>query len=733
MAIATFIEKYWGTEAAKVAVYHSPLFFLLQLFLVINFIAASLRRRLFKRGKWGFLAIHFSLIIILAGALTSHIFGKEGVVHLRETERLDYMLVQTNKGNSRHPLPFSIELTDFTMARYPGSASPSSFESLIRIHDGDQSFERKISMNNVLDYKGYRFFQSSYDRDERGTILSVNQDAAGRAITYSGYAVLILGFVLCFTGKNTRFRQLVRNLKQMKKAAAMLALLLSGAAANAQHSTNDLYNLFQKNAIPAEHAARFGALPMQSLDGRLEPVNTFASEALRKLHRADKVGNLNADQFLLSLLTMPEMWMQIPFISLKNKDIARHYGLTAGQCAYVELFDDDDNYKLQRDLDAVFAKPPAARSRFDKDLIKLDEQINIFYRLAANDMVNIFPEAGDPNHTWTASHELLYGYLAQVAAGLKTGDWTAADDVLRDIRRYQTEHTTLAIDHKKLDTERRYNRLNIFRQCKKIYLMAGGILLVLAFISLFKKNKAVRAGIYLLTAVVSAGLLCHLSGMALRGYIAGYAPWSNAYETMVYVAFITVAAGFLFVRQSAITLALATIFGGVILFVSGLNWIDPQISPLVPVLKSPWLMIHVAVIVAAYGFFGIGFLLGLTNHTLLFFNKKNRNDILTRRVNELTLINEMALWAGLALMTIGSFVGAIWANESWGRYWGWDPKETWALITVVVYAVTLHVRLLKKLDNPRVLNLLSILAFAAVLMTYFGVNYYLSGMHSYGS
>lgn len=210
LGVATFVEKYWGTETAKVFVYHSPIFFVLQFFLVVNFIAGSLQHRLFQRGKYGFLAIHFSLIVILAGALTTHVTGKEGMIHLREGESLSYMTSRTNRGESQHELPFRLELVKFTMERYPGSSSPSGFESLVRIHDGDQSFEREISMNNVLDYKGYRFFQASFDSDERGTILSVNRDVAGRNVTYTGYALLVIGFVLSFTSKNSRSSRLRR-------------------------------------------------------------------------------------------------------------------------------------------------------------------------------------------------------------------------------------------------------------------------------------------------------------------------------------------------------------------------------------------------------------------------------------------------------------------------------------------------------------------------------------------
>ncbi|MDR2087203.1 MAG: cytochrome c biogenesis protein CcsA [Dysgonamonadaceae bacterium] len=730
LAAATFIEKYWGTTVAKLIIYYSPVFFFLQILLIINFIASSIHHRLFQKKKWGFMTVHTALIVILAGALTTHIWSKEGTVHLREGESVGDMLIQTGKGEFRHALPFRLELKKFTVTRYPGSSSPSGFESVVIVHADNQSFEKTIAMNKVLDFKGYRFFQASYDKDEKGSILSVNRDVAGRNISYTGYTLLIAGFILCFFGKNSRFRQLSRALK-----GGMIALLclLSFPLQAQNHSFSEkIKTMFQENKINAEHAALFGTLPMQSMDGRLEPVNTFASEALRKLHHSDKIGGLNPEQFLLSLLTLPEWWMHVPFIHLPNKDIAQRYNLTEKQCAYNELFDKNGNYKLENALNEIFYKPPSQRSRFEKDLVKLDEQVNIFYQLINREMPAIFPAENAENHRWETSNELLDEYTANLLLGLQSGNWNTANQTLEAIRAYQKEKSTLAIDSQKIKAELLYNRLNIFAQAKKIYLIAGGLLLVLAFILLFRRSATgLKWLIRLLASIIFVNVLYHLSGIGLRWYIGGYAPWSNSYETMIYVSFITVVAGLFFIRRSILTFALASLFGGIILFVAGLNWMDPQISPLVPVLKSPWLMIHVAVIVAAYGFFGISFLLGITNLLLLFAGKGNKRTPLHLRIRELSIVNEMSLWLGLALMTTGTFLGAVWANESWGRYWGWDPKETWALVTVVVYAIVTHLRLVKKWDNPLLFNLMSVFAFACVLMTYFGVNYFLSGMHSY--
>lgn len=752
MGLATLIEKYMSTAASKIIVYYSPLFFLLQFFLIINFICSSLKHQLFQKKKWGFIIVHIAFIVILAGAMTTHIFSEEGTIHLRENETSSQMLIETNKSTTRKELPFKLELVKFTLTRYPGSSSPSSFESDLIIHSDGQTMERKISMNNIIDIKGYRLFQASYDKDEKGTILSVNKDVAGRNITYTGYALLIIGFVLCFIGKNTRFYRLSQRLKELNKlsknAISITLLCLISLTVNAQHNTSDMFEVIQKSNIDKEHAATFGALPVQSSDGRIEPINTFSSEILRKLHHSESIGNMDSDQFLLSLLTLSEMWMHIPFITQKNKDISTSFDLAEGDCAYIDLFDDKGNYKLQKALDISYSKSPSERNRFDKDLIKLDEKINIFHQLISHKMLNIFPKADDQNHKWYApgddldslsakdslfASSIFTEYLLNIQKGIKTDDWENAYESLRAINIYQQErNTTLEVSPQKIKTELLYNKLDIFRLCKKFYLILGGLLLVISFISLFKKQKWVIWITRILLCLISICFIFHLFGIGMRWYIGGYAPWSNSYETMIYVSSISVLAGLIFVRQNTIICALSTLFGGVILFVSGLNWMDPQIGTLVPVLKSPWLMLHVAVIVAAYGFFGLSFLLGTTNLSMLSLNKKRQSLSIKNHIEELSIVNEMSLWIGLALMTIGTFLGAIWANESWGRYWGWDPKETWALITIVVYAVVTHLRLVKKWDNPWLFNLLSIIAFASVLMTYFGVNYLLSGMHSYG-
>lgn len=753
LAVATFIEKYHGTAAAKAMIYYSPVFFLLQFLLVANFVAIVIKRQLLKRHKWGLMVTHAAFIVILLGALVSHLFGEEGILHLREGESSDRIMIRTSNQNSYHTLPFSVELVKFTLTRYPGSASPSAYESELLVHVDGQTRHARVYMNNVLDVKGYRFFQASYDPDEQGTVLSVNRDVAGRNITYTGYVILLIGFILSLLGKNSRFMWLGRQLKEIRGSAGVVALLLvtlfapEGAGAQGM-AAPDMKEAVQKYVVNEEHAAKFGALPIQSVSGRMLPINTFSSEVLRKLHKSDRFGSLSSDQFLLSVLSMPDMWIRVPFIALSNNELAKYYDLTEKECAYLEAFDSNGRYKFQEKLEMAYNKMPAERTRFDKDLIKLDEQINIFHQLINYQMLNLFPKENDPDHKWYSpgddlsvfsgkdsmfvSH-IMGWYLSEVQEALKSGDWSKADEVVGMISTYQqAKNKTLDISPDKMRAEIKYNQMDVFRQCKKGYLILGGLLLVFAFVGLFKKERWVRCTTWVFGLGILAVFAFHMYGMGMRWYIAGYAPWSNSYETMVYVSWATVFAGLLFARKSVLTFALATLFGGIILFVSGLSWMDPQINPLVPVLKSPWLMFHVAVIVGAYGFFGISCLIGLTNLVMMGISGGKNRTMLKDRVRELSIVNEMSLWIGLALMTIGTFLGAVWANESWGRYWGWDPKETWALITMVIYAIVTHLRLVPKCNNLWLFNFSSTLAFYSVLMTFFGVNYFLSGMHSYG-
>lgn len=762
LAVATFVENSYSTQVAKDVIYHAGWFIALQALMVVNLFAVLLWGGYFKTQRWGIFVTHGAFVVILVGALVTHITGEEGMLHIREGESNSTMMVQNGDVQKIVNLPFRVELKDFELKRYPGSASPASYESFIVVHANGESIEEHIYMNNTLDIMGYRLFQASYDPDERGTVLLVNQDALGRRITYAGYCLLVLGFIISLFIRNGRVVALFRSLARLNKNGGRLASMIFAIGlstisidANAQQSqipSEELFEIVETHAVPVEHATRFGELPMQDSRGRITPINTFASEIVRKLHKEQSVGELNPEQFLLSLWLMPDVWMTIPFIEYNDPYIQSKYNLTKGDYfSYVDLFDDEGEYKFQAELESIYAKSANERTASEKELLKIDEKVNIVDQLFKYRMVRLFPDEEDPNHTWYAPGDdlsnfeggdsmfvskVFHWYLSEVGAALsKPGaDWSEADRVLDMIPIYQkAKGQGAGIDQDKIEAELKYNRMNIFARCKFWYLILGGLLLVISFFEMMNPRKWSR---YVKLALwISVLLVFHfqMMGMGLRWQIGGYAPWSNSYETMVYIAWVSAVAGLLFAKRVTFVFAIATLFAGVVLFVSGLSWMDPQITPLVPVLRSPWLMFHVAVIVAAYGLFGICFLLGLTNLVIMIVRGESKSEKLDKAIGELTIINEISLWFGLMLLAVGIFLGAVWANESWGRYWGWDPKETWALITMLLYGVVAHLYFVKRFYTKYIFNLLSVFAFFAVLMTYFGVNYFLTGMHSYNT
>lgn len=734
MAAATIIEKQYGTPVAKGIVYYSPLFFLIQILLCAAFVCTSMRRSLFTADKWHYSLLHGAFIVILAGAGVTHLWGREGIIHLREGEKTRLFRL---KGSEAHAeLPFELELRKFNLIRYPGSLSPSSYESYLTIHTPEGAHEVKICMNHIQDMDGYRLFQASYDEDERGSILSVSDDSTGRSITYIGYLLLFIGLAGSIFAPKSRLMSARRRLNKLTGTILPAVILCFGSSLDC-HAGN----------MPQDHLREFGRLPMQSVSGRIIPINTFAEELLQKTGMQDQL-SIPAEQWLLEMMTFAPKWANIPIVAVENKSIRHKYGWEKERISYRDAFTGEGKYLLADEIAAIYHKSPEKRNQLDKDLIKLDERINIIHQLFNFQLLRIFPlPDGMSNNHWAAAGDDL-GMIAKEAAAQigqmvadyrqavrnasESGSWEEADRALQTISRYQKTHAAHLINDLKLKAEVSYNRYNLSNSCKKIYLISGGLLLLLTFYFWFRpENRAGKKGRNVLIACVACGFLAHSYTIILRWYISGYAPWSNSYETMVTMAWVAVAGGLLFARRDSMTCALATLFGGIALFVSELNWMDPQITPLAPVLKSPWLMFHVATLMAAYGFFGICCFIGGVN--LLLSGCSKRYEKIAMQIKRLTLINEILMIIGMALMGIGIFLGAVWANESWGRYWGWDPKETWALISFVLYALVLHAHWFYPTADHKRFNLLAQLSFLSVLMTYFGVNYLLSGMHSYGN
>jgi cytochrome c-type biogenesis protein CcsB len=651
-------------------------------------------------------------------------------------------------------IPFSIMLRDFQLERYPGSMSPSSFASEVTVLDPAKNIEKpyRIFMNNILNYGGFRFFQSSYDKDEKGTILSVNHDKWGTIVTYIGYIFLAAGLLYNFFSKNSRFRKLARTSSQLKKKSALaslgilMALSMASLSSMAQHET-----IPEPQKISKEHAAKFGQLLVQDQDGgRMKPVNTLSSEILRKICRKDRMMGLNSDQIFLGMLINPMYWETVPIIKVSDKGLKEVLGVEGKLATFNDFIDQEmGTYKLSEYVEAAYNKKPVERTSFDKDVIKVDERVNVFYMAISGDFLTAFPEPRHPDNKWHNTKEpysvfdstdadfvsnILPVYYRTVIDAMSSNNWAEADSTLGYLKTFQNRYGAEVIPQKmKTQLEITYNKINIFKKLFPFYGLIGLIFIVILFAQVLSKGVDLKWIIRGLVWLIIAGFILHTIGLGIRWYVAGHAPWSNGYETMIYIAWGTVLSGILFSRKSKITLATTAILASVTLMVANLSWLDPQVTNLVPVLKSYWLVIHVAIITASYSFLGVGALLGFLNLVLISLQNKNNYEKLKHTIAELTNINEMNLIIGVFLVTIGTFLGAVWANESWGRYWGWDPKETWALVTVLVYSFIIHMRLIPGMNGVYGFNFAALIGFSSVLMTYFGVNYYLSGMHSYAA
>ncbi len=684
------------------------------------------------------------------------VFGSAGRVGKPYTVKLGDMTITVSYGAKMITLPFSLKLIDFELERYPGSMSPASYASDVILLDKEHGVEQpfRIFMNNVLDHRNFRFFQSSYDQDELGTILSVNHDP-GTLPTYIGYLMLTIGIFGIFFTSNGRFRKLMNVAEKAAKAKEALASIALAVMVTMMPSLHaEEVNPIIKTVMGFDkaHAENFGHLVIQDAQGRMKPMNTLSMEILHKINRSGSILGLTTDQVVMGMMMRPDAWREIKMIKTSHKEVNKLVGIDekekiASFSQFFEYPEEISGYKLAQYVEEATRKAPGKRDKFDKALLKVDERVNVAYMVYTGSLMRMWPKDGDPNNTWydtigalktfpsyegAVIQQMALTYFTAVDEGLESGDWTKADASLKLIDAYQREYGSgVYVDETKIKAELWYNESNIFERLWPLYFVVGFILLILSFVKIvkpsFKLTFFSRTTFWLLVLF----LLIHTFGLGLRWYISGHAPWSNGYESMVYIAWASVLAGFIFSKNSPITLAATGILSGLILFVAHLNWMDPQVTNLVPVLQSYWLSIHVSMITASYGFLGLGALLGFIT-LLLFIMKNEKNDKqISLSIKELNAINEMGLMIGLAMLTVGNFLGGVWANESWGRYWGWDPKETWALVTILVYAVVIHLRFIKAIYTPYMYSVISLLSFTTVLMTYFGVNYYLAGMHSY--
>ncbi|MCR6594761.1 c-type cytochrome biogenesis protein CcsB [Campylobacter insulaenigrae] len=647
-------------------------------------------------------------------------------------------------------MPFEMYLKDFELIRYPGSMSPMSYASYVEVDNGNEKFDYKIFMNNVLDYNGYRFYQSSYDQDENGTILSVNKDP-GKIPTYLGYFFLTLGMFLNILNPHSRFRILAKLVNQdtLKKTSVVLLF------AFVFFTSTKIYAI-EPITVNEQHAKELATLVVQKSDGRMVPFNTLAIEVLEKIHKSTSYDKKSAEAVIISMIFDGGAWYDknvifMPKNKIINEEISKILEIKPSLYVSFKDFFTTKDYKLQKYVENANRKNPNRRSVFDKEILKLDERVNILNLIFSGEIFKFIPLQNHTNNQWLSPYQayiglkgeeglevrkLLENYFNAVSNSIKSNNWKDADEALNEIKIYQNKYGHEVMPNpNKLKAEIFFNKSQIFVNLTPLYLFAGILLLIIVFIKMLMPKIRINLAFKFIYIVNIIAFLIHTLGLAFRWYIAGRAPWSNAYESMVYIAWALSLSGIFFSKKSPIALSLTSILAGVTLGVAHLSQMDPQITNLVPVLQSYWLTIHVSVITASYGFLGLCALLGifvLILFSILKFNGKHNENVL-RNITEATRINEMAMILGLCLLTVGNFLGAIWANESWGRYWSWDSKETWALISILVYAAILHIRMIPKWANQYIFAMCSMFAYWVIIMTYFGVNYFLSGMHSYAA
>lgn len=673
---------------------------------------------------------------------TVYLWDRDDAEFAEGSCEIDGHTVNIRYGADIIKLPFSIKLNDFILERYPGSSSPSGYKSDVVLIDEDEKVEKQflIFMNNILKYKGYRFYQSSYDRDEKGTILSVNHDMEGMLVTYTGYAFLIIFIILALISKKSIFHNINAGYwhSLIRKTAPVIILLvfLSG-----------LSELQAQKLVPDRNAAEeFGKVLVQDQKGRTEPLFTLSNDILRKVTRENKFEGMTSMQVFLGLYLDFNNWRDFPLVRISNEEIKTRLGIRGKFASFSDIVNmQDGSYKLSEDVNKAYEKAPGERSKLDKEMMKIDERVNVVFMIYKGDFLKLFP-LKDGTHDWGTTEAALVkavskddstylkGIMPILSEAMHNNNIANVRQVTQSISDYQSRFSGYELPSEtKTRIELLYYKMNVFEKLFPFYATVGLIMLIGLITMVIRGRKEKSLFVKGLGWLLFAGFLLHTAGLGLRWYISGHSPMSNGYESMIFISWVTLMAGFIFSRKSAFALSATAVLASMTLMVAHLSFMDPEITNLVPVLKSYWLTLHVSVITGSYGFLGLGAILGLIAMILLTFSNNKNRERISGTIDELTIINYKTLTLGLYFLTIGTFLGAVWANESWGRYWGWDPKETWSLITIIIYSIVVHSRNIPGMKDIFTFNLLSLFAFSSVLMTYFGVNYYLSGLHSYAA
>ncbi|MDH8701486.1 cytochrome c-type biogenesis protein CcsB [Dysgonomonadaceae bacterium PH5-43] len=721
LSVATFVEKYKGTEYVQTVIYSSYWFVLLWVLLSITSFWLIVKRKLYKQiSAFG---IHCAFLIILLGAGFTFFNSEKGYIHLREGESSQiYINEKTREGTI---LPFSLALDSFRVEHYTGTMAPSDYVSYVKVNTENKNFSTRISMNNILSEQGYRFYQSSFDDDEKGTILSVNYDKWGIPITYTGYIMLGLSMLLLLFSKNGRFRKL---LKHPLLKVGLIGVFLSTTFATQANNTNTLNK---------QNADELGEI-LVSYNSRVAPLETFARDFTLKLTGKPTYKDYTSMQVLAGWMFYPQKWQFEPLIRVKNKELQKM--LKVKEYAPLTAFFSEKNEYLLASFWNDIHKG-GKKSSLIKAIEETDERVQLILMLEQGNLLNIFPYKYNETISWLSPTDKLPDYIEEndriFIGNILTllyehsinNEQEQASKIINQIKTYQKQRGEGFIPNdSKVKTELWYNKMNTTTILYRTNLTLGLLCISYLLFVFLRKKKEKRASeivLSIFTVLLFLSFTYLTTSIVLRTYISERLPLGNGYETMIFASWCIMLIGLIFRKRYNLIIAFALLLSGFTLLVSTLGQMNPQITPLMPVLLSSWLSAHVSLIMISYALFAFIFFNSIAS---LFFECTNKNN---NQAERLMIINKIFLYPAVFLLGAGIFIGAIWANVSWGRYWAWDPKEVWALITFLVYGLGFHSDSISWFRKPIFFHIYMILAFGTVLMTYFGVNMFLGGMHSY--
>lgn len=737
MAAATIVEKSQGTDYAH-AHYYGAWWFILIWAVLAALGAFYIIKRKVKCAST--LALHLSFIIILAGALLTHISAKRGMIHLRIGQPTDtYMAQDEEQGMKEEKLPFSLCLQKFEAKMHDGTNAVADYSSKFTITDGDDKSEGEVSMNNIYSHRSYRLYQSSYDEDGKGSVLAINADPYGIPVTYTGYALLFISLVWMLFDPKGGYRKLLKS-PLLKKGALITALILSMGNIQTLHAESATGNL-QNAVLPKETAEKFGELHILYND-RICPVQTFALDFCKKIYGARSYLGLTAEQVLSGWVFYGNTWANEPFIKIKSGEMKTAMNLPDYASLNTFFNREMGGYTIGQYVQEYYN---GQQDKFHQQAADIDGKIQIIMELREGISLKVLPYTFTKNVKATKDHSFIKAgtttwfspvdklpqtvehqhalYIRNVFSLLngdvKAGNTSRVNEFFVKMKKYQEVSSGNSLP---TATQYKAERINNAFPFATILFMAN---LTLGFIALFytiyrmTKKREIKALNIALPILLGVSFLALTFGLALRWIISGNIPMSNGYESMLTVAWFVMLISILMQLRIRIVMVFGFLISGFFLLVSHINQMDPAIGQMMPVLNSPLLSIHVSIIMMSYALLSLTFICGIMGICLRSHGE------------ELQALSRIFLYPALTTMGFGIFIGAIWANVSWGNYWSWDSKETWALITFMIYAVVVHTQSLPVFRKPLVYHIYITLAFMSIAMTYFGVNYFLTGMHSY--